>query len=106
MWSMAKDIGYEPKTTYWEDFTFAEPYGQDAIKDMALAAFKECKDNYIWLTELIMVLNHKSWYWHKKDEELMELYADLYYEYDEKAINYLDKNYGEEEQCYFFRTLD
>ena len=47
MWSMAKDIGYEPKTTYWEDFTFAEPYGQDAIKDMALAAFKECKDNYI-----------------------------------------------------------
>ena len=105
-WVMAEELGYTPQTTYWEDFSIAEPFGIAAIKDTALAAFNGCKDNYIWLTELIMVLNHKSWYWHQKNNELMELYAELYYKYDEKAIDYLEKNYGEEELRYFFRTLD
>ena len=85
----------------------AESFGEAAIIDTADRAFKEWKDNYKYLTELIMVINHKSWYWHSRgNDDLSLFYADLYYKYDEMAITYLEKNRPEEELTYYFRTLD
>ena len=106
-WKMARELGYNPITTFWDDFTIAERFNVKAIEETARKAFNEWKDNYKYLTELIMVINHKCWeHYHNGNNKLSDFYSNLYYEYDEKAIDYLEKNYGEEEQLYFFRMLD
>lgn len=33
--------GYEPKTTFWEDFSTADKFGIDAIKETYNRAFNE-----------------------------------------------------------------
>lgn len=60
-WSknMLSDMGYETQTTFWQDFTIAECFGDDAIIDTFLRAFNEWKNNVVYLTELIMVLTIK-----------------------------------------------
>ena len=62
-----KENGYEVKTTFWEDFSIAERFGLSAIQDTFNRAFKEWKEDYEFLTELVLVLNHKIWQYHEKD---------------------------------------
>ena len=57
-WPMAEMIGYTPVTTFWDDFTIAEAFGGNAVRDTFNRAFDEWKGNYKYLTELVMVLNH------------------------------------------------
>lgn len=102
----ATELGYKTISTFWQDFEIAEHFGASAIIDTAYRAFHSWKDNIEYLTELIMVINHKSWYFVKKNTKYSQLYADLYYEYDEKAIAYIQKNMSKEELNYYFRTLD
>ena len=95
------------KELFWERFDTAELYGKATIQDVAEANFNEYKDDIESLTMLVMVINHKSWVWHDfHNDELCSIYADLYYKYYEKAINYLEKNNREEDLRYFIRTLD
>jgi len=92
---------------FWQRFRVAEMCGSETIKSVAEANFNEYKDDIEGLTMLVMTINHKSWAHHDMgNERLSNLYADLYYEYDEKAINYLEKKGNQEELTYFFRTLD
>ena len=51
--------GYTVQTTFWEDFTIADRFGLSAIRDTYNRAFKEWNENYKFLTELVLVLNHK-----------------------------------------------
>lgn len=55
-----RENGYELQTTFWEDFSIADRFGLSAIQDTFKRAFEEWKNNYKYLTELILVLNHKS----------------------------------------------
>ena len=104
-WPMAEAIGYKPITTFWDDFSVAERFGKESILETAEKCFKEWKSDYKYLTELIMVINHKSWYWDShNNNELMELYSHLYYKYDDKAIKALNNN--KTALNYYFRTLD
>lgn len=57
-----RENGYELQTTFWEDFSIADRFGLSAIQDTFKRAFEEWKNNYKYLTELILVLNHKSKY--------------------------------------------
>ena len=85
-------MDYEYFTTFWQDFDFAEMYGESAIRDTAKRSFEVWKDDVEYLTELIMILNHKCWdYYHKDDLKMTNLYGDLFYEYYAKALDYLDK---------------
>lgn len=98
---------YEFQTTFRTDFAIADSFGHEATKDTAARAFEEWKDNIIYLTELIMVINHRCWDWyHVGDVEMSALYSDLYYEYYEKAVDYLEEKGNKEDMSYFFRTLD
>lgn len=106
VWQMAQDIGYTPITTFWEDFSIAEQFGTDAIKDTAKRIFDEWHDNIKYLTEFIMVLNHKCWTWNKKNEKLMELYSHLFLKYNDKAWDWLEANGTQEDKSYYFHTLD
>ena len=51
-WNIEAMTGYVPQTTFYEDFSIADQFGLDAIKDTFNRAFKHWKDNYVYLTEL------------------------------------------------------
>lgn len=101
-WAMAEMVGYEPKTTFWDDFCIADAFGKRAVRDTYRRAFVEWKTDYIYLTELVMVLNHKIWQWYEHDEEIAQLYNDLWMKADAYAMKHLKG----EELSYYLRTLD
>lgn len=70
---------YKPITTFNQDFTIADHFGVLAIKDTFRRAFNEWKGNYKYLTELVMVLNHKIFEHHNNGNmEYMLLYNELW----------------------------
>lgn len=95
---------YEPITTFWNDFSIAERFGEREILDTYKRVFKEWKTNYKYLTELVMVLNHKIWQHHEIQghERLTELYDTLWRKADEYACEHLEG----EELSYFYRVTD
>ena len=94
--------GYEMKTTFWEDFSIADIFGEVAIKDTFERAFNEWKDKYVYLTELVIVLNHKIWQHYETSENIAILYQDLW----ERADDYACNNLKGEELSFFFRITD
>ena len=94
--------GYVLTTTFWEDFSIADRFGADAIKDTFKRAFKEWKGNHIYLTELVIVLNHKIWQHYEKNDAYAELYNDLW----EKADSYACTHLKGEELSHFYRITD
>ncbi len=99
-WPMAEMIGYTPVTTFWDDFTIAEAFGGNAVRDTFNRAFDEWKGNYKYLTELVMVLNHKIW--QHADHSLADIYNELW----ENAYDYGMCNLKDDELQYFLRVLD
>lgn len=96
-------FGYETFTTFFEDFTIAEHFGVNAIKDTYNRAFNEWKNDYKYLTELVMVLNWKIWqHYDEKNNEFTNLYNELW----EKADIYACENLKGKELEYFYRTND
>ena len=94
--------GYEMQTTFWMDFSIADKFGTLAIKDTFKRAFKEWKTNYIYLTELVIVLNHKIWQYYEKNETYAKLYNDLW----EEADNYACENLKGDELRHFYEVTD
>lgn len=95
--------GYETMTSFWSDFSIAEKFGISAIKDTFNRAFNEWKDNYKYLTELVMILNWKIWEHHEKNNRA---YAELYNALWEAADAYACENLNGDEATYFFRVTD
>lgn len=95
---------YEPITTFWNDFSIAERFGEDEIKSTFDHAFKEWKHDYKYLTELVMVLNHKIWQHYEipGHKRIAELYDSLWKSADEYACKHLE---GAELE-YFYKTTD
>ena len=94
--------GYELKTTFWEDFTIADSFGEDAIKDTFKRAFNEWKNNVEYVTELAMVMSWKSCSYFGKNDELMVLYSNLYHEVDEWCMD----NLKDDDLVYYIQTTD
>ena len=107
-----KLFDYECFTTFWDDFTIADSlkHGQiAAIKDTYKRAFKEWKHDYKYLTELVMVLNHKIWQWYDgekwengKSTDIARVYSKLW----EEARDYAETHLKDEELSYYFRITD
>lgn len=99
---MTTPMGYELTTTFWQDFSIADAFGLNAIKDTFNRAFEEWKHNYVYLTELVIVLNWKMWDWSEKNRQVGLLYQTLW----EKADAYAMNNLKGEEKDFFLRTTD
>lgn len=97
-----RENGYELQTTFWDDFSIADLFGLSAIQDTFNRAFKEWQEDYKFLTELVMVLNHKIWQYHEKKPEFATLYNTLYREADQYAM----ENLKDEELSYFLDVTD
>lgn len=100
-WNVESELGYKPITTFWEDFSIADKFGNEAVNDTFKRAFTEWKGNYAYLTEMVMVLNHKIWQWYKKNILLAKLYNQLY----DMAAEYAVNNLKGEELDYFIVSL-
>lgn len=94
--------GYQQKTTFWMDFSIADKFGIAAIKNTYDRGFKEWKTNHVYLTELVMVLNHKIWRWYEKNEAIARVYNDLW----EQTDLYAQDNLHGEELDYFYEVTD
>lgn len=95
--------GYKPLTTFWQDFSIADQFSEAAVKDTFDRAFTEWKDDYKYLTELVMVLNHKLWQHYEipYHRRLAELYENLWSKSSDYAVNHLK---GAELDYYFSVT--
>lgn len=97
-------------TTFHQDFLIAEHFGIDAVKDTYNRAFAEWKTNYLYLTELVVVLNHRCWHHYEQyqkikskfHDELSRLYSDYYYQAREFALD----NLKGEEFKHFWEVTD
>ncbi len=90
--------GEEVTTTFWNDFSIADAFGIDAVKDTFEQAFAEWKHDYRYLTNLVLTLNYKSWEHAEGNEDLAEAYVVLY----EKARGYAETELKGDEVNYFF----
>ena len=102
-WNIKALTGYEPQTTFYEDFSIADRFGINAVKDTQKRAFDTAKFmGYIFLTELAMVLNWKIWEHYERNEKLALVYNDLW---QETAL-WIEENLEGEELSYYFDTVD
>ena len=102
-WNIEELTGYKPISTFYTDFSIADKFGINAIKDTYNRCKKYWSDDYKYLTELVMVMSWKS-FEHQNNYDYCKLYSDLYYELDDFAYNKLKDN--EEELNYYLRTID
>lgn len=97
-----QENGYEVQTSFWEDFTIADLFGLSAIQDTYDRAFKEWKEDYKFLTELVLVLNHKIWQHYQSRPEVAALYDSLWRQADQYAMS----NLINDELSYFYEVTD
>lgn len=100
-WGITRVCGYVPITTFWQDFSIAERFGTNAIKDTYRKVKQEWADDYKYWTELVLVLNHKIWDWYEKDEGIARTYDALWRDADA-----LTDDWEGEELAYYLRTTD
>lgn len=101
-WNIEEATGYKPKTTFYMDFSIADQFGAGAVKDTYNRAFESWKDDYIYLTELVLALNWKIWEHYEHNDELARLYNELW----ETCDRYACENLQGEELQYFYKTTD
>lgn len=94
--------GYRPFTTFFEDFSTAEAFGVNAVRETYNRAFKEWKSDYKYFTELVMVLNWKIQEHYQRNDTLARLYNELWATADSWACD----NLKGEELSYFYDTTD
>lgn len=101
-WNIEEMTGYKPITSFWSDFSIADAFGIDAVQDTYKRAFNEWKGNYKYLTELVLVLNHKIWQHYETNEPLAKVYNELW----GKTDSYAYENLNGEELQYFYDVTD
>lgn len=101
-WNIEAMTGYKPKTTFYMDFSIADHFGIGAIKDTYKRAFDAWKDDVVFLTELVMVLNWKIWEHYQHNDAYAELYNKLWGEADLYCTEHLK---GKDLE-YFYKTTD
>ena len=117
---ISEEIGYTPKTTFWDDFTIAEAFCRSngvttgvpaiddaidlsSIQDTYDRSFRGWKDNVEYITELSLVLNHKIWQHHFLGNKAMAvLYDRLWRELDTWCYD----NLKGDDLTYYYKVTD
>ena len=95
------ELNIEPNT-FHQDFSIADVFGHNAIRDTYNRAL-EWKTDVKMFTALVAILNVKCWeHYHRGNEATSKLYAELYY----KAYNLGCRTFKGADFKYFWTTLD
>ena len=100
--SLEKMLDYKFESTFWEEFSIAEDYGAEGVKEHYDLVFEQWKDNLKFLTELVLVLNIKIFIWYGVDDTIGKMYDQLWKETDDYALNTLKSD----DLHYYLSTLD
>lgn len=101
-WNIEALTGYKPISTFYTDFSIADAFGVNAIRDTYERAFEGWKSDYKMLTELVMALNWKIWEHYERNDRYARLYNELWSEADQ----WVQDNLTGEALSYFYRTTD
>lgn len=94
---------YQFISTFWMDFSIADHFGPEAVRDTYNRSFNEWKDDYKMLTELVLVLNWRIWFWWERNaKEEAKLYDELW----RKTADYAETHLKGEEYEYYFNVID
>ena len=100
--SFEKMFDFKFESSFWEEFSIAENYGTDGIREHYKVVFDQWKDNLKFLTELVLVLNIKIFLWYGVDDTIGLTYDQLWKETDGYALEALKGN----DLHYYLSTLD
>ena len=100
--ALEKMLDYKFESTFWEEFSIAEDYGADSIREHYNLVFEKWKDNLKYLTELVLVLNIKIFIWYGVDDTIGLTYDQLWKETDGYAVETLKGD----DLHYYLHTLD
>ena len=95
-------LGFEFESTFWEEFSIADQYGEKGVREHFNIAFPQWKDNLKYLIELVQVLNLKVAVWFGVDDSLGMTYDELWHKVDSYAL----ENLSEEDLHTYLHTLD
>lgn len=101
-WRIEELTGYKPITTFYTDFSIADKFGVEAIKDTYNRSFASWQHDHNYITELSLVLNWKIWRWYEVNDEYAKLYDRLWKQLDEWCMDTLK----DEELEYYCKTTD
>lgn len=90
------------KFDFWERFTKVENEGLDAVRAKFSEIMDECKGDYIKITELYVICNHKCWEHNKGNLAL----SSLYHEMQCTVYTTVDETFTEEQINYFYDVTD
>ena len=94
---------YEEKTTFWRDFSITElALGEGGVRNMYSTLFAKHKDNYINLTELVMVLKYKYIRWNKSNPSLAKVYYSLW----KRSYDFANEQFNDTELLYFKKSVE
>lgn len=100
--TLEREFEIKLETTFWEEFSIADQYGSDGVREHYDLVFEQWKDNLKYLTELVLVLNWKIYQWYQVDDTLGLTYDELWKKTDEYALNTLKGD----DLHYYLSTLD
>ena len=89
--------------TFLSDFDIADYFGIKAVKD----TYEKCLKNWSYdikaIAEMTVALNMRCWFWFQRNNELCELYRELFYKLE--AWVYRDGTQYSKDELSFYRDF-
>ena len=101
-WNIEELTGYKPQTTFYMDYSIAEHFGVNAVKETFERAFENWKNDIVYITELSMATNWKIWEHYEERPDLARVYNDLWTKADDYATTHLKGD----DLSYYYETTD
>ena len=101
---LATFTDYRSITDWWNRYSIADSRGSACVKTLYRDTFEQAKKDYKLLTELVMILNHRLWYWHSLNpsNSMVSLYDMLW----QKTHNYAIEELSDDEFSYYSSVTD
>lgn len=87
--ALERQFDFHFESTFWEEFSIADNYGSEGVREHYNLVFNLWKDNLRFLTELVLVLNWKIYQWYQVDDTLGMTYDALWQKTDSYALKTL-----------------
>jgi hypothetical protein len=94
--------GYTPITTFFNDLSISDCFGEPAIRTTYCEVLEEWGTDIKYITEFVLCLNHKIWQLYKVNEPLARLYDELWRE----CSQYVVENFEGEDLAYYYNVID